>query len=105
MGVIPPEELLFRPGDLVKVRRGKHRGLSFVVVGNEGPSRVLITDGDSYRAERPKRKNVLHIQRTNVNLGDVAGRVAGGKALDNGWLRQRISEVLKDSSTSCVQGG
>ena len=33
-----------------------------------------------------------------MNLEDVAGRVAGGKPLDNGWLKQKITAIL-DTAT------
>lgn len=33
-----------------------------------------------------------------MNLEDVAGRVAGGKPLDNGWLVQKVSAIL-DTAT------
>lgn len=92
-------------GDIVFVRRGKHGGTPFVVVKVEGDSRAWITDGKYYPADRPKKKNILHLQRTRVNLEDVAERVAGGKPLDNGWLIQRMSAVLKNGDTSCRQGG
>lgn len=92
-------------GDVVIVRRGKHKGSVFVVVAVEGEARVYVADGKHYPAARPKKKNVLHLQRTRISLGDVAERVAGGKPLDNGWLVQRMTAVLKDGGTSCRQGG
>ena len=95
----------FRTGDVVIVRRGKHTGTQFVVVGAEGLDRVYIADGRNYRVERPKKKNILHLQRTLMNLEDVAGRVAGGKPLDNGWLAQKVSVILDDGDTSWRQGG
>jgi len=106
MGVIPNvPEGKFQAGDVVLVRRGRYAGTRFVVVGTEGESRVFITDGRNYRTEKPKKKNTAHLQRTLINLEDVAGRVAGGKPLDNGWLIQRMNAVSENSSTSCRQGG
>lgn len=92
-------------GDIVLVRRGKHCGTSFVVVKVEGERIAWITDGEHYPADRPKKKNILHLQRMRVNLGDVAERVASGKTLDNGWLVQRMSAVMNNGDTSCRQGG
>lgn len=92
-------------GDVVLVRRGKHGGTPFVVVKAEGGTRVYITDGKNYPAGSPKKKNVLHLQRTCVHLEEVAERVAGGKPLDNGWLIQRMTAVFKNGDSSCRQGG
>ena len=94
-----------KTGDVVFVRRGKNNGKQFVVVGIESETRVFIADGRNYPVEKPKKKNVKHLQRTLMNLEDVAGRVAGGKPLDNGWLIQKVSAILDNSDTSWRQGG
>ena len=106
MGVTPGLiEGSLKTGDVVFVRRGKNNGKQFVVVGIESETRVFIADGSSYFVEKPKKKNVKHLQRTLMNLEDVAGRVAGGKPLDNGWLIQKVSAILDNSDTSWRQGG
>lgn len=99
------DERSLKTGDVVFVRRGKNNGKQFVVVGIESETRVFIADGSSYFVEKPKKKNVKHLQRTLMNLEDVAGRVAGGKPLDNGWLIQKVSAILDNSDTSWRQGG
>lgn len=92
----------FRTGDVVIVRRGKYAGKPFAVMG-ACDGRILIANGAEYTAARPKKKNVIHLQQTHYNLEDVAGRVAGGKPLDNGWLMQEISVVMNKDCTSCKQ--
>ena len=92
----------FRTGDVVIVRRGKYAGKPFAVMG-ACDGRILIANGAEYTAARPKKKNVIHLQQTHYNLEDVAGRVAGGKPMDNGWLMQNISKLLENSGTSCEQ--
>lgn len=92
----------FCTGDVVIVRRGKYAGKAFIVTGRSD-DRILIANGAEYKAARPKRKNVIHLQQTHYNLEDVAGRVADGKTLDNGWLVQKISTVLETGCTSCKQ--
>ena len=106
MGVTPGLiEGSLKTGDVVFVRRGKNNGKQFVVVGIESETRVFIADGSKYSVGKPKKKNVKHLQRTLMNLEDVAGRVAGGKPLDNGWLVQKVSAILDNSDTSWRQGG
>ncbi|MDO4219460.1 MAG: KOW domain-containing RNA-binding protein [Synergistaceae bacterium] len=79
----------YKPGDVVLVKQGKYNHLPFAVVGCE-QDRVLIADGANYSAIKPKKKNVIHLQRTHFYLEDVAQYVAEGKLLDNGWLIQRL---------------
>ena len=106
MGVIPDlQEGVLKTGDVVFVRQGKNKGKIFVVVGIESETRVFIADGIKFSVGKPKKKNVKHLQRTLMNLEDVAGRVAGGKPLDNGWLIQKVSAILDNSDTSWRQGG
>lgn len=106
MGVTPDlQEGSLKTGDVVFVRQGKNKGKFFVVVGIESETRVFIADGSNYPVGKPKKKNVKHLQKTLMNLEDVAGRVAGGKPLDNGWLIQKVSAILDNSDTSWRQGG
>ena len=106
MGVTPCiTEGCLKTGDVVLVRRGKNKGKNFVVVGIESETRVYIADGRSHSVGKPKKKNVKHLQKRLMNLKDVAGRVAGGKPLDNGWLAQKVSVILDDGDTSWRQGG
>ena len=106
MGVTPDlQEGVLKTGDVVFVRQGKNKGKIFVVVGIESETRVFIADGIKYSVGKPKKKNVKHLQRTLMNLEDVAGRVAGAKPLDNGWLVQKVSAILDNSDTSWRQGG
>jgi large subunit ribosomal protein L14e len=94
----------FETGDLAIVRRGRFAGKLFAVVKTEGESRVLIADGVNYRADRPKKKNIKHLQGTLMSLKDVAEKAASGKPIDNGWLAERIAEAHK-SGASCKRGG
>lgn len=106
MGMTPgSDERSLKTGDVVFVRRGKNNGKQFVVVGIESETRVFIADGRTYSVKKPKKKNVKHLQKRLINLKDVAGRVAGGKPLDNGWLAQKVSVILDDGDTSWRQGG
>ncbi|MEG1601999.1 MAG: KOW domain-containing RNA-binding protein [Cloacibacillus sp.] len=97
------QKVSFCAGDVVVVLRGKYAGKPFAVMGTDN-ERVLIANGAEFKAAKPKKKNVIHLHQTHYNLEDVAGRVAGGKPLDNGWLMQKLSNLLeKSSGASCKQ--
>jgi len=89
------ERTSFPPGSLVVVKRGRHAGSVFAVVGIEERSgedgRVLIADGRYISAARPKRKNMRHVEATGEFSVEIAQRLAGGKCLDDGW----IAEILR----------
>lgn len=106
MGVEPSASLnKYKEGDIVIVRRGRYAGKLFAVVKTEGESRVYISDGRNYTVDKPKKKNVKHLQRTLMSLKDTPGATALGKTLDNGRLAEAISAVAGDNSGSSKQGG
>ena len=51
-------------GSLVYSRAGKDKGYLFLVIGTEGDY-VYLTDGDTRPVEKPKKKKLKHINRTN----------------------------------------
>lgn len=51
-------------GSLVYSRAGRDKGTLFVVVATEGDW-VYLADGDIRRAEKPKKKRLKHINKTN----------------------------------------
>lgn len=95
----------FPLGALVRVRRGKHQGAVFAVVGvQENPdcpgknARILIADGARVSAARPKRKSTRHVERTGWICTEAALRLAEGKKLDDGWLCEAIRRAGEQAS-------
>jgi len=52
-------------GSLVYSRAGRDKGTLFLVLRAEGEY-VYLTDGDTRRVEKPKRKKLKHINKTNT---------------------------------------
>lgn len=75
-------------GSLVYSRAGRDKGTLFVVLATEGDW-VYLADGDTRRAQKPKKKKLKHINKTNKvaeldfeNISDSALRKALKKSLD-----------------------
>ena len=69
-------------GSLVYSRAGRDKGTLFLVIATEGEY-VYLTDGDTRRTIKPKKKKLKHINKTNMvleldfeNLSDSAVRKA-----------------------------
>lgn len=69
-------------GSLVYSRAGRDKGTLFLVIATEGEY-VYLTDGDTRRTIKPKKKKLKHINKTNTvleldfdNLSDSAVRKA-----------------------------
>lgn len=57
-------------GQVVYSKRGRDRGMVFIVVGEEGEF-VFLADGRLRRLSKPKKKKLMHVQPTNTVLTDV----------------------------------
>ena len=69
-------------GSLVYSRAGRDKGTLFLVI-DEKDGYVYLTDGDTRRISKPKKKKLRHINKTNTvleldfeNLSDSAVRKA-----------------------------
>ena len=66
-------------GSVVIAKAGRDKGRAFVVTEVTDARTVLIADGKSRPLERPKRKNVIHLQATST----VIDRVTTNRQLRN----------------------
>lgn len=79
-------------GRIVEVIRGRDKGLYAVVVGHESDRFVYIADGDKRKADRPKKKNAMHVKRTSEIAQEIADMVAQGGKVTNAKLRYAIRQ-------------
>ena len=55
-------------GSVVIAKAGRDKGKEFVVIDVPDSRTALICDGKSRPLERPKRKNVIHLQATGTTV-------------------------------------
>lgn len=71
-------------GRVVISKAGKDKGRWFVIVGIDvDGERLILCDGKRRPIERPKRKNVIHVQFTNYFLEDVRNKLFSGEMPSN----------------------
>ncbi|MBQ3264870.1 MAG: KOW domain-containing RNA-binding protein [Ruminococcus sp.] len=58
-------------GSVVIAKAGRDKGKAFAVTEVLDARTVLIADGKSRKLERPKRKNVIHLQMTGTTADCV----------------------------------
>ena len=75
-----------KKGSLVYSRAGRDKGTLFIVIDKEGDW-VYLADGNIRKAEKPKKKRLKHINKTNKmaeidfeNISDSMLRKALAKA-------------------------
>ena len=78
-----------KKGMVVISKSGRDKGNFFVVIKSDDKC-VYIADGKLRKIENLKKKNVKHLQRTNIfiNLDEVTG---------NKQLNKKILELTKQS--------
>jgi large subunit ribosomal protein L14e len=83
-----------RPGQIVRVLRGRDAGRHMIVVGFVEPHFVLLADGDERKMDRPKKKNVKHIQITNTVSEEIADAIKKFGRVNNARLRYALNQYL-----------
>lgn len=83
------------PGDVVRSRRGKDEGQLLVVLAIVDERFALVADGDKRRFDRPKRKNLLHLQPLGYRSEEVSGSLRETGRVTNAKLRFAIGSAEK----------
>ncbi len=76
-----------KPGDIVRSRRGKDEGQLLAVLSIVDERYALVADGDKRRFDRPKRKNVLHLEPLGFHSEEVASSLNETGRVTNAKLR------------------
>jgi large subunit ribosomal protein L14e len=86
-----------RLGQIVRILRGREAGLYAIVIGLEEPNYVWLADGDQRTFDRPKKKNVKHIQPTNKVAEEIAHILLNSGRVSNAMLRYALNQYLLQS--------
>jgi large subunit ribosomal protein L14e len=81
------------PGDIVRSRRGRDEGQLVVVIALVEERFALVADGNIRRFDRPKRKNVLHLEPLGVHSDDIANNLRETGRVTNAKLRHAIGQI------------
>ena len=81
-----------KAGDIVLALAGRDEGRKFAVVAVADENYVLIADGKSRRADKPKKKKIKHLKLVK----EAAFEIKAGERLTNNFLRKHIEELCKN---------
>lgn len=82
---------MIRPGDIVISKAGRDKGRPLIVLENIDENFVLLVDGDLRPLEKPKRKKLLHLQRTNRTTEKLDEARA---SKNNALLRKELQRLM-----------
>lgn len=77
-------------GQLVKSVAGRDKNRWMIVVEVIDDDYVLVADGKSRKIERPKKKKIKHLSKTNTIFEDISKKIIQG-TLTNHLIRKKIA--------------
>ncbi|MDA8353490.1 MAG: KOW domain-containing RNA-binding protein [Firmicutes bacterium] len=83
-----------RPGQVVRVLRGREAGRYAVVIDEDPPHFVLLVDGDKRKFGDAKKKNIKHIQPTNYIAREVTESLQKEGRVSNAKIRYVLNQYL-----------
>jgi large subunit ribosomal protein L14e len=93
------------PGDIVRSLRGRDEGQLAIVIALVEERFALVADGDKRRFDRPKRKNVLHLEPIGTRSEEVANSLRDTGRVTNAKLRYAIGKIEQRLETHAVEKG
>ncbi len=79
-------------GQIVKSLAGRDQGNLYLIIGFEG-NRALLADGRSHTVQKPKKKNLKHLQPYRCVIPEIKERVRQGNLSDNA-VRNTLKTII-----------
>lgn len=80
-------------GRVVVSKSGRDKGRMFVIVQSINANYVAVADGDLRKIEKPKQKNLKHLQLTNTRLMEIKTSLLRGEMPENHIIRKSIKKL------------
>ncbi|UII56097.1 KOW domain-containing RNA-binding protein [Cytobacillus spongiae] len=83
-------------GQIVQIKRGRDAGQYGIIIKLFDDRYVLIADGDKRKYDRPKKKNLQHLQCIDYVSSEVQSSLIETGRVTNGKLRFALAKYLND---------
>ena len=80
-------------GQVVFSKAGRDSGRKFVVVGIVDELHVLISDGDSRKIDKPKKKKLKHLEIMGQVPDDLQKKLKNGQSVTNSEIRRALAVI------------
>jgi len=84
-------------GELVRILNGRDKDQFAFVIDVLDERFVRIADGDKRKVDRAKRKNIHHIERTDIIAPEIKNSIVETGRVTNAKLRFAISTYIDDN--------
>ncbi|MCT2536579.1 KOW domain-containing RNA-binding protein [Aquibacillus koreensis] len=93
-----------RIGQVVQILQGREAGQYAIVIDVVDDRFVLLADGEKRKFDRPKKKNLHHIEQMDYISPEVQNSLLETGRVTNGKLRFAISKFVNEVVTDLKKG-
>ncbi|ARI75376.1 KOW domain-containing RNA-binding protein [Halobacillus mangrovi] len=93
-----------RIGQIVRIVQGREAGQYAVVIDVLDGRFVLLADGEKRKYDRPKKKNLQHIELMDFISPEVQNSLLETGRVTNGKLRFAVSKYVNELVTDLKKG-
>ncbi|KGX89336.1 KOW domain-containing RNA-binding protein [Pontibacillus marinus] len=93
-----------RIGQVVRVLQGREVEQYMIIIGIVDDRFVLLADGEKRKYDRPKKKNVHHIEFSDFVSPEVQNSLLETGRVTNGKLRFALSKFVNEEVTALEKG-
>ena len=80
-------------GQVVISTAGRDKDHKFVVLCIIDDQYVYISDGDTRRLEKPKKKKIKHLRKLNRDFTEVKDKLGSDEKLSNSEIRKLLKSI------------
>jgi large subunit ribosomal protein L14e len=91
-------------GQVVRVLQGREASKYMIIIEIVDDRYVLLADGDKRKTNRPKKKNLHHIEMVDYVSPEVQNSLLETGRVTNGKLRFAISKFINEIVTELEKG-
>lgn len=91
-------------GQIVRIKQGRKSGGYAVIIEVVDDRFVLIADGEKRKTNKPKKKNMQHIERMNYTSPEVRNSLLETGRVTNGKVRFALSKFVNEIVTDLKKG-
>lgn len=91
-------------GQVVRITKGREQNQYAVVINIIDDRFVLLADGEKRKYDRPKKKNVLHMELTPYVSSEVRTSLLETNRVSNGKLRFALAKYASEVVTVLEKG-
>ncbi|WP_079525171.1 KOW domain-containing RNA-binding protein [Halobacillus hunanensis] len=93
-----------RIGQVVRIVQGREAGQYAVIIDILDGRFLLLADGEKRKYDRPKKKNLQHVELMNFISPEVQNSLLETGRVTNGKLRFAVSKYVNEEVTDLKKG-